>query len=416
MRHTVESSLIHRIHQSAVIDLLRESGPLARTEIARRLQLPASVVVRIVNALIQSGHVLECAEPRLAVAEAGSSPQTRSRPHAAVTGAGGRRPALVEYNARSSLIIGVALESATFVGALTDLNGNILRRNSLPALPGESGVEQVIKLIDLLHQEANRLGLSIRQVCVGVQSVIQQPEGIVLLAPMLNWRNLALKQQLEAALGLPVYLENNENLRVLGEAWRGAGRGIDTFVCLAFGSGIGAGLVINGRLHRGAHQAAGEVGHMLPNERMARKQPMRYGAVEGLAGHEGILARARKRLAHGEPSDLQGKPLTIEAVLRAARKGDPLAVAVMEETLTWLTIVVVGIIGVIDPERIIFCPELPEFGALFLEPLRMRIRGLVPASPSIVLGELAHDATIYGAISAVLHESGSILVNQPSRA
>ncbi|MGL4650172.1 MAG: ROK family protein, partial [Caldilineaceae bacterium] len=291
MQTTGDASLLRRINQSAVIDLLRDEGPMPRAEIARRLQLSAPTITRIVAALIESGHVLERSHAHDQIGSLATSGEQA-----------GRRALFVEYNARSSLIIGIYIGGETFGGALSDLNGNILRRVSLPSLVGSQGVAQVVKLIRQLQQDARRLGLTVRGVGVGAPSVVSHPDGVVVLSPMHEWRRLPLKALLEAEVGLPVFVENKVNLMTLGEAWRGAGQGIDTLVCLTLGAGIGAGMLINGRLHRGAHQAAGEVGYLLPNEGYVGRVYNHYGALEGLAGHAGIVERARARLDLGVPS------------------------------------------------------------------------------------------------------------------
>jgi predicted NBD/HSP70 family sugar kinase len=435
MHQTGDASLIRRINQSAVIDLLREEGSLTRAEIARRLQLSAPTITRIVAALIESGHVVERYDdgggmpvhnrpfadappdaPKRppAADKAGGRTRGENAPYAA--GSAGRRALLVQYNARSSLIIGVYIGGETIGGALTDLNGNILRRKSLPSQVADAGVRQVVSLIRHLCGEATRLGLTVRGVGVGAPSVVTHPNGVVLLSPMHQWRNLPLKALLEAEVGLPVFVENKVNLMTLGEAWRGAGQGIDPLVCMTVGAGIGAGLLINGRLHRGAHQAAGEVGYILPNEHLVGSRFDHYGALEGLAGHAGIVERARLLLEAGRPSSLSPDSLSIGAVLAATRAGDPLALDVHEKTLTWLTMVVADIASVLDPERVILVPELPEYGDLYLEPIRKRLEGLVPAPPELVLSELAQDAPIYGAVAAALRETSGSLSVQRTRA
>ncbi len=395
MSHTGDATLLRRVNESAVLRLLYEEGPLARAEIARRLHLSPPTVSRIVADLIASDTVI-------------------TREMAGSTG--GRRPTLLAYNARASLIVGVYIGGQIIVGALADLSGVILHRCTRPTQPGDAGVEQLLALVRALLRRADEVGVRVRAVGVGAPSVVRHPEGIVLLAPSLGWRSLPLQQILEERLGLPVFVENEVNLITLGESWRGAGQGIDNLVCLSLGAGIGAGLLLNGRLHRGAHNAAGEVGYVVPGARFLGRVYDPYGCLEGLAGYEGIVARAQERLQAGAASALTADGLTVDAVLAAARAGDRVACAVIDETIDYLTIAVANLACIVDPERVIISGELAAHGDLFLAPLRARLQGLLPVLPDIVLSELQIDAPILGAVQAALRETSRALVVQPSGA
>jgi predicted NBD/HSP70 family sugar kinase len=260
----------------------------------------------------------------------------------------------------------------------------------------------------------------VRGVGIGAPSIVIFPQGIVTWAPILGWRNLPLKQRLEEALGLPVFVENEVNLIALGESWRGAGRGIRNLICISLGAGIGAGLILGGQLYRGSHSAAGEVGYIIPNEHYLGKLYDTYGCLESLAGSNGIVQRARARLVAGEPSALAdlagGDYLTVEVVLAAARASDPLACAVLAETVDYLSIAVANLACIVDPERIVLSGELAEYGDLFIAPIQARIQGATPVMPDIVLSDLRMDAAVLGAVAIVLRETSGAVFVQPSRA
>lgn len=395
MSHTGDSTLLRRVNESAVLELLREEGPLARAEIARRLRLSPPTITRIVADLIDHGIVLE---------------------HSAGDSTGGRRPTLLEFNARSHLVIGVYVGGQTIAGALADLNGAILARDQRPTLPGDAGVRQLVGAICALQERAVEAGIPLRGVCVGAPSVVTHPAGEVLLSPSLGWRNLPLKRILEEQIDLPIFVENEVNLIALGERWRGAGQGLDNIVCVSLGAGIGAGVVLGGRLYRGSHHAAGEVGYVIPSERFLGRTYNLYGCLEGLAGYEGIVRRTREQVRAGASTRLDSGPLTVVDVLEAARVGDPAARAVMDETVDYLTIAIANLACILDPELIILGGEMADYGDLLLEPIRARLQGLVPVLPDIVLSELKLDAPILGAVVAALRETSGSLVVQASRA
>jgi predicted NBD/HSP70 family sugar kinase len=399
MSRTGDTTLLRKVNQSAVLEVLREEGPLSRSDLARRLQLSPPTITRIIADLLEAGIVRE--------QSVGDS-------------TGGRRPTLLEFNTRASLVIGVYI-GQSITGALADLHGNILARRAVGALPGEAGVAKLLDVIGELQAEAAALALPVRGVGIGAPSVVRYPEGVVVLSPSLGWRNLPLKATLEARLGLPVFVENEVNLIALGESWRGAGQGIANLVCLSLGAGIGAGIIIDGRLYRGFHHAAGEVGYIIPGEQYLGRVYDPYGCLEGLAGTEGIVQRARAALQAGAPSVLGGSNghpdfFSAESVLHAARAGDPVAARVVDETVTILSIAVANLACTLDPERIVISGELAAFGDLFIEPIRARLQGALPVVPDIVLSELKIDAPILGAVVTVLRETSGALTVQPARA
>ncbi len=401
MNPTGNAALLRKVNESAVLRLLREEGPFARVDIARHLQLSPPTITRITANLIESGLVLE--------QEAGSS-------------TGGRPPTLLEFNASAGSVIGVYI-GQQMTGALADLGGQVLARRSKESVPGDAGVRCLTRLITDLMEEAEAQGLRVRGVAVGAPSIVHFPAGIVVWSPTLGWQNLPLKDILEQELGVPVIIENEVNLIALGESWRGEGQGLDHLVCISLGEGIGAGLILNGRLYRGAGSAAGEIGYMIPGEQCLGQEYNTFGCLEGIAGSLGIIRRAQERIEAGETSVLrngsqngaQMHALTVFQVLEAADQGDALARAVVSETVDYLSVAIVNLTCLIAPERIIISGELAEYADLFIEPIQRRMAGLIPHTPDIVVSKLKLDAIIFGAVAAALRETSDALFVHPSQ-
>ncbi|MGC8879799.1 MAG: ROK family transcriptional regulator [Anaerolineae bacterium] len=389
MNHVGDGSLLRKVNQSAILELIREHGPISRSEIARLLHISPATVTRIVTELL-TARVIQEKGARLAPF--------------------GRRPILLEFNPRASLIIGVYVHR-DMVGAVSDLNGEILRRTVQPAQPGEAGIQQLIALVRALYEMARRYALPVRGVGIGAPSIVSYREGVVAWAPSLGWRNVPLKALVEQAVGLPVFVENEVNLIALGESWRGAGRDVDNLVCISLGAGIGAGIVLSGFLYRGAHCAAGEIGYLLPSAQHLGHHYESFGCLEGLAGSVGIVRRAQEKLATGQRSILQewpdkeGAPLTAEMVLRAARKGDPCACQVVDEVADYLALAVASVSCVLDPHRIIFSGDLVEFADMFVERIAARLNGALPTMPELVVSQLGTDAAVLGALAMALFET-----------
>jgi predicted NBD/HSP70 family sugar kinase len=397
VNHAGDATLLRKLNESAVLELIRRDGPITRSDVSQRLHLSLPTITRIVTDLIEENLVREL-----------SPADSR----------GGRRPALLEFNSRANLVIGVYV-GQRLVGALADLNGQIIERRSAPSLAGEAGIEKLIALIKELHAHADSLGLAVRGAGVGVPSIVTYPWGVVALAPGLGWRNLPLKERLQQALDMPVLVENEVNLIALGESWRGAGQGIRNLICISLGTGIGAGLILGGQLYRGSHSAAGEVGYLVPNTQYLGERVNGFGTMERLADRNGLVERARVHLAAGVRSSLSGRSgqeVTAEAVLEAAGAGDPLGCSVVSETADYLGIAIANLACIIDPERIVLSGDLAEYAGLFVEPIRLRIEGLVPAMPEIVVSELRMDAAVLGAVAVVMRETSDALFVYPSRA
>jgi glucokinase-like ROK family protein len=389
--HVGDATFLRQVNEAAVLELIREQGPISRSQIARRLHLSPATITRIVSVLLENGIVLE-----------GSSIHSQY----------GRRPVLLEFNPRASLIIGVYVHK-NIEGALSDLNGEILERRVVPSVPGEAGVERLVTLIQDLHQVSKDFGPPVRGVGIGAPSIVTVEEGTVVWAPSLGWRNLPLKSRVEESIHLPVFVENEVNLIALGESWRGVGRGVRNLVCISLGAGIGAGIILDGQLYRGSHDAAGEVGYIIPNESCLGCVYDEYGCLESLAGSMGIVQRALTHLANGGSSVLRDRngnnspDLTVEMVLSAAREGDALARTVLDETLDYLSIAVANLVCILDPDCIVISGDLAEFGDLFIEPIQARLRGAVPNVPDIVLSQLRTDAAVLGALAIALYKTDS---------
>jgi predicted NBD/HSP70 family sugar kinase len=397
MKHVGGATFLRKVNESAILELIREEGPVSRSEIARRLHLSPATITRIVNVLLENRIVLE-----------GNPIHSQQ----------GRRPVLLEFNPWASLIIGVYVHK-NMVGALSDLNGKILERRVVPSLVGEAGVKRLIGLVEELHQASKSFGPPVRGVGIGAPSIVTFDKGAVVWAPSLGWRNLPLKARLEEALNLPVFVENEVNLIALGESWRGNGQGVRNLACISLGAGIGAGIVLDGQLYRGSHDAAGEVGYIIPNQSCLGRVYNGYGCLESLAGSMGIVQRALARLADGESSVLGGLEsidplhLTVEMVLSAARQGDSLAQSVISETVDYLSIAIANLICILDPDRVVISGDLAEFGDLFVQPIRSRLEGALPQMPDIVLSELGTDAAVLGALAIALYKTeGGIFVHK----
>jgi len=388
-----------RLNRSAILDLLRERGPLPRVKLTEILHLSPATVTRIVNELIEENLVLET----------GTSESI-----------GGRRPTLLEFNYKANAIIGIDMGGTHILGALADLGGNILQRASLPSISGENqkdGLEQLIKVIEELLGNSCLKDQKLRGIGIGAPSITLHREGIVVWAASLGWKDLPLKKILQDRFHVPIFIENDVNLAALGESWYGTGKGVHNLVCISIGTGIGAGIIIGGKLYRGHSEAAGEIGYLVPDSSYLGRRYEYFGCIETLAAGPGIVRRAlaameRDRstvlweLAGGDP-----KRLTAEIVFEAARRGDHLAQEVVDETVDHISLIVTSVAAILNPELIILGGGIARSADLLIEPIRQRVEGVVPVMPTIKASELGENAAVMGAIAMVLHSTSDIYLD-----
>jgi predicted NBD/HSP70 family sugar kinase len=254
-------------------------------------------------------------------------------------------------------------------------------------------------------------GQCIRGIGIGTPGVTLSQEGIVTWAPSLGWRDFPLKDIISSRFDLPVFVENDVNLAALGELEFGAGRGARNLVCIAVGTGIGAGIIVDGALCRGYNQAAGEIGYLLPGVEFLGQRYDGFGALEGLASGLGTAERARQLLRQADrpiPSEEWGA----EDVFASARQGEAWAQRVVCETVDYLSLAIVSVTALLNPEVIVLGGGMARSADLLIGPIMKRLEGVVPFVPRLVASPLGRRAAAMGAIMLVLNATTEHVVVQ----
>ncbi len=242
---------------------------------------------------------------------------------------------------------------------------------------------------------------------LGSPGPLDRKTGTVLDTPNLGWRNFPLRDLIANAIGLDAVLDNDANAAALGEWWMGAARNVRTMVGLTLGTGIGGGIVLDGRVFHGAADVAGEIGHMTIDSTGRKCNCGNYGCLEAYASGPAIAARAIEGLDTGAASllpEMVGGDLgriTAETVYEAIVAGDAYATECMRETAKFLGTGVANLINILNPEMIVISGGVTRAGDHLLEPLRaeVRRRAFRKASEScrIVTSELGDMAGVIGA-------------------
>jgi glucokinase len=195
----------------------------------------------------------------------------------------------------------------------------------------------------------------------------------------------------------------------MGELWFGAGQNVQNMVMMAIGTGIGAGIIIDGALYRGAHEASGEIGNMLPGCEFLGRDFQDFGALESVASGTGIAERARIILkSKRTPEELEN--LTAEDVFEAAKQRQVWAVKIIDETVDYLAIAIANLAVAFDPELIILGGGVSRSAEMLVEPILHRMQGTIPMLPKLVVSDLGLRAGVMGAITNLLHNTSNFYV------
>ena len=247
---------------------------------------------------------------------------------------------------------------------------------------------------------------------VGAPGPLDRKKGIVLVAPNLGWHDYPLKERVEHAVGIRTTLENDANCATLGEWWVGAAKGATNAIGMTIGTGIGGGLILDGKLYHGASDVAGEIGHTTIDSNGRRCACGNYGCLEAYASGPAIAERAREALAGGELSFLNEMvggdvaKITAATVYEAAKRGDSVAAEVVRDTARFIGIGLANLLNVFNPEVVVIAGGVTQAGEDLLAPIRAEVkrRAFKAAVDAcrIVPGALGATAGTVGAVASFL--------------
>jgi N-acetylglucosamine repressor len=243
-----------------------------------------------------------------------------------------------------------------------------------------------------------------------MNGMVDPIEGVSIFSPHYNWHNFYLKKELEKKYKLPVIMDNDVRAMALGEMKFGAAKGQNDFVLINIANGIGSGIVIDGRLHRGVNFSAGEVGHLTIDSTIEERCSCgSKGCLELLASNWAVVKRAKSKIeSKGESKYLldKGDSLDVEDICHAANEGDQLAREIIEETAWYISLGIRHLINLLNPGMIVLVGKLNTCGDLFYKELGRLIKENALIDPireiSIKPSFLEDDAATVGAATLVL--------------
>src|SRR3954470_3711108 len=381
-----DNRAIREINRSIIVDLVRRGGRISRTELARRSKLTKPTVSTIIFELLEEGVVRE-----VGFGESVS---------------GGGRPArLLEFNEARSAYLGIHFGVRATTVAVADARGTIRLVRSRPSVHDQPG--QTVRSIRPLVTEALQAAKVPRSRVEGagatVPGLVDHASGMCVLAPNLGWRDFALRDALTEELHVPVVVNNHTQAAAVAEGLLGAARGARSYVWVYVGSGVGSGVVIDGRLFYGRSGFSGEIGHCPVVEDGPPCACGRRGCLEAVASTMALSRAVHDAVARKEPTLLAANgPDHIDTVTiaAAAAQGDAVAIRILAQAAEHLGRGISFLLNVLNPEMIVLGGPVALAGESFLREVRGAVarHALLPHGVAVVPSTLGDKAELTGAV------------------
>ncbi|KIL40616.1 transcriptional regulator [Gordoniibacillus kamchatkensis] len=387
---------MQELNRSIILNMIREYGPISRSDIAKRKQISPTTVASAVKELIQAGLVCEDG--------AGASN-------------GGRKPIMLRISPENRFLIGVSVTNYTITVAEINLEANIRKTHTVDVAADPAHGEQIVQLL------LDSIAAFIAQIpymdrCIGISisvpGIVDNYRGIVYYNSKLNWHNVALKDIIENSFQLKTWIENDMNAMVLAEKKFGQYSKFRNLLYVHAGGGIGAGIVVNDEILRGARGGAGEFGHTSVDRNGIRCECGNVGCLETCVNWDAVRAKLQAAAASDRSSALwsltNGKladirPSDFSAALNV---GDPAAMTVMNETLEYLGAGIVNMVNLFNPDVVILGGKLLYGNDVMIDSIKsyVRERALQFSIQSMEVhpSSLGDNAELIGAASILLQD------------
>ncbi|RKQ30225.1 ROK family transcriptional regulator [Oceanobacillus halophilus] len=376
--------LMKSVNKSIVLNKIRTSEPISRAQIAKESRLTPPTVSSIVKELLEEGLVRE--------SKLGESN-------------GGRKPTMLHINSEAYYVIGVDAGPGSVECVLTDLAGKILARSaSYPLtkpITNEQFLSILIECIESIMDLVEGISEKIIGIGIAMHGVIEVETGTSLVAPNLDLKDIPIKDTLEDAFDLTVKVENDARAMALGESWFGGNSDVDNMVAVNFGTGVGAGVVMNGKLYHGAQDIAGEFGHMTIDLHGEKCECGNPGCLQTFVSGEAIAERFKKQ------ANLKDG-LAGEKIYEMAKAENKDAVRFLQQTGEIIGIGLTNIIHLFNPSRIVLGGGVMKSQEFMYPKICQTIEERALTSEAkkteVRVSSLGDDATLLGAVSLLLVE------------
>lgn len=391
-------SFLRHTNALTILKLLREAGSCSRADLVRASGLSAPTITNVVGDLLAANLIKPLGE--------GES-------------SGGRPPDMISFKAERGCVLAVEITASFLSFLLTDLSGTELNRVQVSLVGQKTTPEAICRLVGAEVRRLLRKNRKTRDkllaLVVGVPAITNVEDGVVLsISTLENWRLVPLRALLSKIVDCRVVIENDTNLAALGERYRGAAQSEETFICINIGAGVGAGIVLGGKIHHGAQWSAGEIAYLrLPH--VLRRYPTlhEFGELEMVLTNSGILKSWREVSARprGGATSTSGK-MNALAVLDLAQTGDPRAKKIIQSRAVIVSDIIVNLSLILNPGLILLGGEVGSHPVL-LSSVQKQLERCEFAVTRIAVATLGDIAVLWGGIAVALEMIPEILLPQP---
>lgn len=364
---------IGNYNKNQMLSILREKGPTSRVELSRLLRISPTAITRNTSQLLKTGIIKECGADQSNM---------------------GRKPVLMELCNDFCYVLGADIVGGTLKTALADLMGKILTYYEEPIEDSKGARAVLDQMINALRKTIDTSAVPREKIWVttiGAPGVFDPDKGKSSVSFFLDgWDDIDIRLKVFEALSIETFVENDVNLDVIGESWKGRGKDYESILYVKLGQGLAARVVLQNKLLRGKHNMAGEIGYMLPG--IARNESENY---------ENMLCNAAVAKRYSELTG-ENSIHTISGLHALAESGNTGARAGIRYLLDHLAIVLINSITVLDPQVIILGGDACCFGEKELASLKESIESELPMTQTIITSQLDNKACLYGAIKTGL--------------
>ncbi|SHJ97462.1 ROK family transcriptional regulator [Paramaledivibacter caminithermalis] len=389
-----DKKLIKKINTVSILKVIREKGPISRADISKIIGLnPATVSSNVSDLLNQK--IIE---------EVGSGESS-----------GGRKPILLELNTNEIFVIGVDMGIRKVTAGLINIDGKVINKVTLH-FKMETDRKQVIKtmknsIYEVVKGFDDKLD-KIIGIGMGIHGPVDSEKGVSIYAPAFNWSNVNIANIFEDEFKVPVIIDNDCRAMALGEKWFGKAKTSKNFVLLNIGTGIGAGIYLNGDLYRGSNFGAGEIGHVSITHNKIKCQCGKYGCFEAVASGVGIVRRFVEKIEEGKKTSILNKmsikDITSEKIYEEALQGDKLSIQILNETGRYIGDGLSIIINILNPEMILMAGGVARASEFIFGEIKETIekKSINNNLKSLYIGEtdLKENAGIVGAATLIIRD------------
>ncbi len=311
-----------------------------------------------------------------------------------------------------NVYVGMDLGGTTIKVGLCSESGVLLHTYEGPTGVAEGPETVISNMADYVRRVVEESPYSWEQLAgvgAGVAGFTNVRDGIIVMAPNIGFKDVPIRAILEERLGKPVKIDNDANVAALGEAWSGAGAGIENCVCYTLGTGVGGGIIINGRIYQGFSGMAGEIGHIdvVPDLEAIQCGCGKVGCLETVSSATGIIRMAKEAVERGERTFIaDASEITAKTVFDAAKAGDEVALRIVKRAAFYLGKSMAAVAAVLNPQSFIIGGGVSKAGDILFDPIRETFAQLAPEplqqGVQIVPATLGNNAGMIGAAGLLI--------------